>query len=132
MPQRFDEWQTFDVSYGAAHLHQNDLSPCGFGDQADPAFDLVGDVRDDLNRTAQEISAPLGPNHLGINLAGRNIAHLVQSDIDKTFVMSQVKIGFSPIIKDEHLPVLVRAHRSRVDIDIGVQFLDGNLEPSLL
>jgi hypothetical protein len=42
--------------------------------------------------------------------------------------MAQVEVGFSPIVQDEDLSVLIGAHRARVDVEVRVQLLDGNLK----
>jgi hypothetical protein len=50
----------------------------------------------------------------------------------KALVMAEVEIGFGAIVSDEHLAVLVRRHRSRVDVEIGVQFAQADLVPARL
>ena len=42
--------------------------------------------------------------------------------------MSEIEIRFGAVLGDEHLSVLIRAHRSGIDIYIGVEFLRGYLE----
>ena len=53
---------------------QDDLRPGLFGDQPDAALDLVGDVRDDLDRAAQVIAVAFLADHLGIHLPGGDVA----------------------------------------------------------
>lgn len=40
--------------------------------------------------------------------------------------MTEVEVRFRAIVGDEDFAVLVRAHRARVDIDIGIELFDGN------
>ena len=39
----------------------------------------------------------------------------------KTFVMAEVQVGFSPVVGDEHLTVLIGAHSPGIDIEIRIQ-----------
>jgi hypothetical protein len=41
--------------------------------------------------------------------------------------MAQVEVGFRAVVGDVHLAVLVRAHRSRIDVDVGVELLHRDL-----
>src|SRR5262245_21324992 len=41
--------------------------------------------------------------------------------------MTKVEVGFGAIICDEDLTVLVRGHRSRIDVEIGIQLLQTHL-----
>ena len=43
--------------------------------------------------------------------------------------MPKIEIGLCPIRSHVDFTVLEGAHRSRVDIDVGIKFLQGNLEP---
>ena len=40
--------------------------------------------------------------------------------------MTEIQIGFGAVVGDEHLAMLVRAHRARVDVEIGIQLEDRN------
>ena len=46
--------------------------------------------------------------------------------------MTEIQIGFRAVIGDEDLAVLVRAHGARVDIDVRVEFLNGDFVASVL
>ena len=37
--------------------------------------------------------------------------------------MSEIKIGFRAVVGDEDLSVLIGAHGSRIDVQIGIEFL---------
>ena len=46
--------------------------------------------------------------------------------------MAQIQVRFSTVIGDEDFPVLVRAHGTGIDIDIGIEFLDSDfIAPAL-
>ena len=40
--------------------------------------------------------------------------------------MAQVEVGFRAVVGDEHLAVLKRVHGAGVDVDVGVELLDGD------
>ena len=42
--------------------------------------------------------------------------------------MAEVQIGLGPVLGDEDLAMLVGRHGARVDVDVGVELLRGNLE----
>ncbi|MNN53436.1 hypothetical protein D3C81_1681910 [compost metagenome] len=46
--------------------------------------------------------------------------------------MAQIQIGLSAIVRDEYFPVLIRAHRARIDVDVWIEFLDRYLQTSVL
>ena len=52
----FQEGLALDVSYGSAHLNDGNLRAGSRGIAVKPAFDLIGDMRDDLNGASAEIS----------------------------------------------------------------------------
>ena len=67
LAQGFHEGQTFNVAHRAAHLYQHHIRLALFSHQPNVAFDLVGDVGNDLNRAAQIIATPFTGNDLSIN-----------------------------------------------------------------
>ena len=56
LADRFQERQALDVADGAADLGDDHVDVVG-GQLADGRLDLVGDVRDDLDRPAQVVAA---------------------------------------------------------------------------
>ena len=131
LAQRFQERQALDIANRAAHFDQHNFGPGRLAHQANAALDFVGDMRDDLDGAAQEIAAAFLGDHLGVHLPGGDVADTVEADVDKAFIMAQVEVGFRAVIQHEYLAVLVRAHRARVNVDIGVQFLHSNRKTAL-
>ena len=52
----------------------------------------------------------------------QHVGIFVEIDIDETFIVTQVQICLSSVICHKNFPVLVRAHSSRIDIDIRSNF----------
>ena len=46
--------------------------------------------------------------------------------------MAEIEIGLGAVIGDEDLPVLVGAHRAGIDIEVGVELPEPDLEPARL
>ena len=53
-------------------------------------------------------------------------------DAGETLVVSEVKAGFLSVVGDVTFAVLIGVERSRVEVDIGVELLDGNVETASL
>src|SRR5207237_9110190 len=47
---------------------------------------------------------------------------------DEALVVADVEIGRGAVLGDEHLAVLERTHRARVDVDVRIELLDLHLE----
>ena len=41
--------------------------------------------------------------------------------------MAQIQIRFRPVVRYKYFPVLVRAHGTRIDVDIRIEFLHRDL-----
>jgi len=124
----FEIGLALDIADRSSHFEHDEICPRGLCHLHDAAFDLIGDVWNDLNGAAQIISLTLFADHFGVYLTGGDIAIFVQVNIDETFIMTQVQIGFCTVIQHKHLAVLVRAHGSRVYIKVGIQFLNADFE----
>ena len=71
-----EERQRFDVADGPADLDDDDVRVAVAGDAPDPLLDLVGDVRDDLDRAAEVVAAALLGDDRLVDAAGRDVAEL--------------------------------------------------------
>ena len=80
-------------------------------------------MRNDLYGTAAVITAAFLLQNAPVYLSGRDIGVFVQTFIDKTLIVSKVKVCFYTIIRYKNLTVLDRIHRARIDIDIRIKFL---------
>ena len=70
-------------------------------------------------------AAALFLEHAPVNLTGGDVGILGQALIDETFIVAKVQIGLCAVIGDKYLAVLNRVHGTRVNIDVGVEFLHG-------
>src|SRR5690606_9693187 len=120
LADRLDERLALDVADRAAHLTDHDvgfvLSRC----QADATLDLVGDVRDDLDRAAQVVATSLLGGHAGVDLSGSDVAGPGEVLVDEPLVVPNVEVRLGAVVGDEHLTVLIRRHRARIDVQIRI------------
>ena len=72
------ETAELDIANRAADFDQYHFCAGFFRHQPDPAFDLVCDVWDHLNRPAQEIAAAFLADDLGVNLSAGEVADAVK------------------------------------------------------
>ena len=67
-----------------------------------------------------------------VDLPGGDAGYLGEFDVDEAFVVPEVKVGFGAVLRYEHLAVLVGGHGAGVDVEVGVELLDGDGESRLL
>ena len=119
LADRLEEGQAFDVADRAADLDQHEVVAVGV--LKDEFLDGVGDVRNDLHRCAQIAAAAFLLQNGRIDAAGRDVVGLGRRYAGEPLVVAQVQVGFGAVVGHEDLAVLIRAHRARIDVEIGVE-----------
>ena len=117
------ERERLDVADGSADLGDHEVDVGRLGHQGDPVLDLVRDVRHNLDRRTEVIPAALTADHAVVDAARGHVRRARGVGVGEALVMAEVKVGLGPILGHEHLAVLVRGHRPRVDVDVGVELL---------
>ena len=125
----FHKRQRLDIADRAADLDEQDVRLMHLSDLANRHFDLVGYVRNDLDRLAKIVSAAFLFNHRKINAPTRPVIRLRKLGVCKSLVMTKIQIGLGPVVGHENLAVLKRRHRSRIDVYIRVQLHHLNRQP---
>ena len=120
LADRFEERQTLDIAYGAADFDDQNIAT--LGREQDTPFDLVGDMRNYLDRRAEIIAASLLLNHGVVDLSGGAVVAFAHPGFDEALVMPEIEVGFRTVIGDENFAVLQRAHGAGIDVDVGVHF----------
>ena len=126
-----EERQRLDVADGAADLGDHDVD-VGAAHGEDAFLDLVGDVRDHLHGVAEVVAAALLGDHARVDLPGRHVGDLAEVGVEEPLVVADVQVGLGAVVGDEHLAVLERVHRPRVDVQVGVELLHGHAETARL
>ena len=130
LPHGFQKRLGFNVTNGAADFC-NDHIGIGFLCHGIHKFlDFVGDVGNHLHGGTQVFAAALLIQHVPVDLAGGEIGVFIQIFINEAFIVTQIQVGFRAVLGDIHLAVLIGTHGARVNIDIGIQLLGGNLQSS--
>ena len=124
---RLEERLRLDVTDGATDLGDHHIRHMALEirtlHRQDAALDLVGDVRNDLHRIAQILTATFLGDHRRIDLTGGHVRVHRQIAIEEALVVTDVQVGLRAVLGDEHLAVLERVHGARIDIEIRVELL---------
>src|SRR5439155_748695 len=125
-----EERERLDVADGAADLDDDDVD--ALADLADALLDLVGDVGDDLHGLAEVVAAALFLDDLEVDAAGGEVVLARGAHGGEALVVAEVEVGLGAVVGDEDLAVLERRHGSGIDVDVGIEFLEGDLEAARL
>src|SRR6266550_8788252 len=132
LADRLEERERFDVADRSADLADDDVRRSRHGAGPNPGLDLVRDVRDHLNRRAQELALALLAQHRIPDRTGsvtRRARHVL---VDEALVVADVEVGLGAVLGDEDLAVLKRAHRPGIDVEVRIEFLSLHLQPPRL
>ena len=132
LADRLEERLRLDVADRAADLGDDDVGVGRLGDRADARLDLVRDVRDHLHGRAEVLALALLAQHAVPDRAGGVVRGAREVLVDEALVVADVEIGLGAVLGDEHLAVLERAHRARVDVEVRVELLHLHLEAARL
>ena len=116
------ERKALDVTDGPPHLGDHDIDVL----LAHPTYsilDLIRDVWDHLDRVPQVVPPALLLDHGQIDRPGGDVRSPLQVFTGEPLVVSEVEVGLTPVVGDEHLAVLEGVHRAGVDVDVGVELL---------
>ena len=87
---------------------------------------FVSNVGNDLNRFSQIIAASLFVDDVLVYAAGSDVIRLRGDNVEKSLVMAEVQICFGAIVRDKAFAVFIGIEGARIDVDVGIQFLNGN------
>ena len=127
LARRLQEGLRLDVAYRAADLCDHDVCLRLVGQAADAVLDAVGDMGDDLHGAAQIVAAALLVQQREVDGALGDVGLAREVLVDEALVVAQVEVGLKAVLCDEDLAVLEGAHRARVDVEVGVHLLHGDL-----
>ena len=117
--------QALDIADRAADLAQHEVE--ALVAVADEILDRVGDVRNDLDGGAEIVAAPLLGEDVLIDAAGGDVVLPRRRPAGEALVMAEIEIGLGAVVGDENLAVLIRRHRARIDVEIGVELAQPHL-----
>ena len=126
----FEERQAFDVADRAADLDEHEVH--AFVAAGHELLDGVGDVRNDLHGSAEVIAAAFASQDVLVDAAGGDVVGLARGNAGEALVVAEIEIGLGAVVGDEHLAVLIGAHRSGIDVEIGVELTETDGVPARL
>ena len=132
MPNRFDEGLRFNVTDGAADFGNDHVCVCLLADTVYEILDFICNVGNDLHGRAEILAAALLVQNVPVDLAGGEVGELVEVLVDEALVVAEVEVGLRAVLGHVHLAVLIRAHRTGIDVDVGIELLRGHLQPARL
>ena len=128
LTNRLEERERFDITHRASDLDDRHVDvACTF---ADACFDLIGNVRNHLNRGPEILPAALFRDHRIVDSAGGEIVRLGHRRLGEALVVTEVEVGFRTVVGDEDLSVLEGRHRAGIDVDVRVQLHVGDPQSS--
>src|SRR6185312_12652607 len=95
------EGKALNIADRSTDLDDNDLGIGLAGNALDALLDLIGNVRDDLNRTAEKVTPPFLGDHTGVNLAGGDVTGPGEILVNETLIMTKVEIGLRSVVRHE-------------------------------
>ena len=110
----------FNITHSTTDFHDSDIGT--FGTIHNAAFDFIGNMGNNLNRSPQEISATFAFEDLFVHFTRGKVVALGHASADKPLIMTQVKVSLSTIISNKYFTVLDRAHGAGIDVNIRIQF----------
>ena len=125
LARRLDKGLRFDVTDGTADLRDYDIGVRLLRDAVQALFNGIGNVRNNLYGTTQEVAAAFAGNEALVNGTLREVGFTREAFIDKTLVMTQVKVALVAVVGNEHLTMLERAHGARIHVQVGIHLLHG-------
>ena len=127
----FHEWQAFNITYGTTDFSDNYISVILFTYAVYILFNFICNMWNYLYSAAQVITFTFFIDYRPIYFTSCNIRTFAKVNIDKAFIMTQIKVRFGAVICYEYFTMLVRAHRTRVDINVWIKFLNRYIETAV-
>jgi hypothetical protein len=124
------ERQALDIADGPADLAEHEVDIVGLGQSE--LLDLIGNVRNDLHRRAQIITAPLALDDGLVDAALRDIVGLTAGDAGEALIMAQVEIGLRAVVRHIDFAMLIGRHRARINVQIGIELAGADLVAACL
>ena len=118
---------TLDVADRAAYLGDDEVVVVFLSEQLDVALDLVGDVWHHLDGLAQIVAAALLVDDSLIDTPSGERVGLRRLNAGEALVVAQVEVGLHTVDGDIAFAMFVGVERTGVDVDVGVELLDGDV-----
>src|SRR5437870_8988226 len=125
---RFEKWQRLDITDGSADLDDDHVNVVA--DITNAFLDFVGDVRNHLDRLAEVVAAALFFDHSQIDSARGPVVFTRGAHRREALVVAEIEVRLGAVVSDEHLAMLKWRHRAGIDVDVRIELLESDPEPS--
>ena len=128
-----EKGERFDIADRAADFHNDDLDLfflVAAGEN--PGFNFISNMRDNLNGFSKIVTFAFSFDDRFVNLSRCGIGGAGEGGVGIAVVVAKVEVGFGAVVSDIDFAVLERVHRSRVDVEIGVEFEHGDFNAAAL
>ena len=103
-----------------------------FGRGFNRLLDFIGNVGNYLHSSTEVITAAFLGDHIGVDTPCSEIIKPAHAGTDKALVVPQIEIGFGTIARYKYFAMLEWAHRAGIDIDVGIELDQSDLEAASL
>ena len=121
-----EERQRLDVAHGTADFRDYEIVFAGVSEQFHVAFDFIGNVRDNLHRLAEIVSAALLVDDALVDTSGGDVVRASSVDVGETLIVTEVEVGLVAVDSHIAFAMLVGVQCARIDVDIRVKLLDSH------
>src|SRR4029077_17984319 len=122
----FHEGQGFDVADGAADFDDGHVHI--LGDLLHGGLDFVSDVGDDLHGFAEVVAAAFLGDDLLVDTSGGPVIVAGEFGVSEALVVPEGEVSFGAVVGDEDFAVLEGRHGAGVDVEVGVELHQVDLE----
>ena len=128
LPKCLDKWCTLDISYSSTQFDNTGIrglvttvgrTLCHI---LYPRLYGIGYMGDDLNCFAKVITTSFSFDYLGVDLTCGDVMITFKTDIEKSFVISEVKVDFAAVVEHENFAVFEWTHGASIAVQIRVNF----------
>ena len=132
LPDTFQERQALDITHGTTDFCNHEVIVVFLAEQHHIALDFIGDVRYHLYGLAQIVASALLVDDRLVDAACGEVVGLAGLYAREAFIVPQVKVSLMSVGCHIALAMLIRVKCTRVNVDIRVKLLDGDVVSSCL
>src|SRR5947208_1474658 len=124
--------ESLDIAGRSTDFGNDNVVFALIGEFVDTALDDIGDVRNYLHGFAEIVAASFLQNYALVNLAAGKIVVSRENAVGETLVMTKIQIRLRAVVQHINFAVLERIHRSRIDVEVRIKFLEDNAQTAQL
>ena len=126
------EWRALDVTNGTSDFGNDEVVVVFLSEELDIALDLVSDMWHDLDGFAKIVAAALLVDDALINAPCCQRVGLGSLNACESLIVSKVEVCLHTVDSHIAFAVLIGIERTWVDVDVRIEFLDGDVVASCL